>query len=432
MPPSLILPGLWQGSAFDTDDEVFMRTVTHSVSATNVPCSRPGVMCMHLGVKDSDDAPILRHFERTIHFIHRARAAGGIVYVHCSQGVSRSSALTAAYIMAATGATTAEALTFVICKRPSACPNIGFYRQLKTFETSASAALPPSRRQPEDLSDLVRTLALPDAAEVSVVAFEEALRGDVDNPSLASLRWEDGVVTRRPLHLDESLPEGGIRRHLVAKGATLRVVSVGSLDGMWMGELQEGGVRGAFPRCDVRELDCASSEDEDSYQGSLGMLMHTHDDREDRAASAPVSVGLQAWVLASRERLLGDLPLPLAPRGGAPPIMALEEQFKCTEAAVVALETAAKATPSEHEDPGAEGQQLVLALIHRLQDGDDSIGMRGSALALAQSRAHGTEHPALFAAVADAQAAYDLAFDMFPKVEALFSRCGGGVPGPER
>ena len=102
MPPSLLLPGLWPGSAFDMDDEEFMQSVTHCVSATNVTCRRSGVVCLHLGVKDADTAPISRHFERTIDFVHQARAADGVVYVHCSQGVSRSSALAAAYITAVT------------------------------------------------------------------------------------------------------------------------------------------------------------------------------------------------------------------------------------------------------------------------------------------------------------------------------------------
>ena len=57
----------------------------------------------------------------------------------------------------------------------------------------------------------------------------------------------------------------------------------------------------------------------------------------------------------------------------------LEDQLADAERAVLAAETSGKPL-------GAT--QLISALVERLQSGDDSIGVRGSDLALAQSKAH--------------------------------------------
>lgn len=289
MPPSLILPGLWQGSAPDTDDDAFMAGITHVVSATNVPCRQAHITCLHLGVRDDDNAPIARHFLRTVEFVHTARADGGVVYIHCSQGVSRSSALVVAHLMVATGSSAADALRFLILKRPCACPNIGFYRQLRSFEATARGL--GRMRRPDDGRALAEVLATAEAAAVSVAAFEEVLTSESE-----SVTWVDRVVARAALDFEEEDTGGGSTRHrTIAKGSTVLVLSTGPLEGTWRGELPDGA-RGAFPRQGVRELDCASSEDEEEYQGGLGML-HESDGRV-------ASVGLQAWLLASEQARL--------------------------------------------------------------------------------------------------------------------------------
>jgi hypothetical protein len=95
----------------------------------------------------------------------------------------------------------------------------------------------------------------------------------------------------------------------------------------------------------------------------------------------------------------------------------LSQQYMDVEAAVVRAESA-DASEADLQRSHAAAQ----ALTRRLQDGEDSIGMRGSILALAQSKAQDTGDPALFAAVVEAQQAYELAFDMYAKVEALHRR----------
>ena len=273
MAPSLILPGLWQGSRDDMEDDAFMATITHVLSATNVPCRRPHVECLHLGVKDKEEAPISRHFARASAFVHAARAGGGVTYVHCSQGVSRSSALVAAYLMVATGAPATEALRFLILRRPAACPNLGFYNQLRSFDAAAGDLV--KMRSSEDAKALADALLTPAAAAVSVGAFDEALRASGGGGA-----WHDRVVARAALDFgDRRLP----------KGSVVRVLETGPIEGAWRGVLDDGAV-GTFARRGVRELDCASSEDEDYYQGSMGILDHLNEERA-------VRVGLQAWLL---------------------------------------------------------------------------------------------------------------------------------------
>lgn len=52
---------------------------------------------MRIPVEDVDYADLLVHFPSAIQFIHSAITDGGVVLVHCVQGISRSAAVVAAY-----------------------------------------------------------------------------------------------------------------------------------------------------------------------------------------------------------------------------------------------------------------------------------------------------------------------------------------------
>merc|ERR1719273_2383739 len=54
--------------------------------------------------------------------------------VHCHQGVSRSATVVMAYIMKSQKKTLKETLDFVRARRKQVMPNIGFWKQLSTFE----------------------------------------------------------------------------------------------------------------------------------------------------------------------------------------------------------------------------------------------------------------------------------------------------------
>ncbi|KAL6074413.1 Dual specificity protein phosphatase 16 [Balamuthia mandrillaris] len=85
---------------------------------------------------DVESTNLLDHFERTTRFIHKARASGGCVYVHCAAGISRSSTISSAYLMCWLELTMEEALQVLKLSRPAVSPNRGFREQLKRFETS--------------------------------------------------------------------------------------------------------------------------------------------------------------------------------------------------------------------------------------------------------------------------------------------------------
>lgn len=283
--PSKILPGLWQGGAESLDDLGWFQGagISHVVSACNVRCAHPHLEVLHVGVKDDDLANIQQHLPRVLRFIHAARAAGGVVYVHCSQGDSRSSALVVAYVMAAAKRPADEALRFLTCRRDVAFPNLGFFHQLFTFWAGGQCAELHDQLQREaaglfarDAEEVAGVLADTAHADVDVSAFMDCLRSahaadgrPPNGPAHADgvLLWQDAVIAREDLEL---IPEGGVAAgaHVVPRGERILVLSRAGLDDAWGGEFQ--GRRGRFPRRAVRELDCAESEDEDYYQGSMG------------------------------------------------------------------------------------------------------------------------------------------------------------------
>ena len=75
--------------------------ITHIVSVCSdpipgeVPAS--GICHMRIAVEDVDYADLLIHLPFACQFIDRALRSGGVVFVHCVQGISRSAAVVAAY-----------------------------------------------------------------------------------------------------------------------------------------------------------------------------------------------------------------------------------------------------------------------------------------------------------------------------------------------
>jgi len=138
--PSLILPNLWLGGQDVLDNPEFF-------SKNNITCvlslgpAAPGQRIRllareHINLPDIVTADLSTHFTRIVRFIAGCRHNGHVVYVHCAAGISRSSTSVIAYLMSHLNLTFEQSLTFVSQKRPAICPNDGFQRQLKRFETS--------------------------------------------------------------------------------------------------------------------------------------------------------------------------------------------------------------------------------------------------------------------------------------------------------
>ncbi|KAF9006557.1 protein-tyrosine phosphatase-like protein [Cyathus striatus] len=115
------------------------RRITHilSVCTDAIPAELPesGITHMRIPVEDVDYADLLIHLPAACHFIDTALRQGGVVLVHCVQGISRSAAVVAAYIMR-TQRINATPL------RDQIWPNAGFQEQLVLFELCQYAPSP--------------------------------------------------------------------------------------------------------------------------------------------------------------------------------------------------------------------------------------------------------------------------------------------------
>ncbi|KAF4601976.1 hypothetical protein EYR40_005177 [Pleurotus pulmonarius] len=93
------------------------RRVTHIVSVCTdaIPAELPesGICHLRIPVEDIDFADLLIWLPRAVQFIDQALRNGGNVLVHCAQGLSRSAAVVAAYLMYAQRVNATQALEMV-------------------------------------------------------------------------------------------------------------------------------------------------------------------------------------------------------------------------------------------------------------------------------------------------------------------------------
>lgn len=111
--------------------------VTHIVSAMrgNVVVPSDLDIChRQWQLDDSPFAELAEHLPATTDFIHEALSQpSGVVLVHCIQGISRSTSVVAAYLVASQGCSPTEAIDFIKSKHPIAEPNFGFVKQLGEY-----------------------------------------------------------------------------------------------------------------------------------------------------------------------------------------------------------------------------------------------------------------------------------------------------------
>jgi len=84
---------------------------------------------------DDDQQPILVEGRRAADFIHAALGSRGGVLVHCMAGVSRSVSMVLCFLMLKRDVRLVDALAHVKQRRPIACPNDGFARQLAELDS---------------------------------------------------------------------------------------------------------------------------------------------------------------------------------------------------------------------------------------------------------------------------------------------------------
>jgi len=87
-----------------------------------------------LDIIDSPEEPIMRHFTQVKQFIDECISLQGKVLLHGNGGISRSAALTIAYLMETYGLPYQKAFCYVQQRRYCINPNEGFARQLVEYE----------------------------------------------------------------------------------------------------------------------------------------------------------------------------------------------------------------------------------------------------------------------------------------------------------
>ena len=149
-----ILGGVYLGNIDGARDKAGLKQagVTHIVSLRDNPEQlHPGVFVYLL--VDAEDTPSYNlsvHFEQCIggwdrsdqsavslsplDFIHAALLQEGAVMIHCMAGISRSTTVTCAYLMTATGVGMNDTLAAIKKRREVANPNGGFLKQLRDYE----------------------------------------------------------------------------------------------------------------------------------------------------------------------------------------------------------------------------------------------------------------------------------------------------------
>jgi hypothetical protein len=85
-------------------------------------------------IPDTAPGPELDWLRQQVDWVADRRKDGQTTFVHCRNGVSRSSLVVTAYLMARNNWTRDEALAYVRKKRPEARPNPAFMRRLLEWE----------------------------------------------------------------------------------------------------------------------------------------------------------------------------------------------------------------------------------------------------------------------------------------------------------
>uniref|UniRef100_A0A663ND23 Dual specificity protein phosphatase 15 n=1 Tax=Athene cunicularia TaxID=194338 RepID=A0A663ND23_ATHCN len=136
--PTRVPTSVPPGNAKDLE-QLSRNKITHIVSIHESPQPLLQVGSrLPRPTRASPHVPSTRHFKECISFIHQCRLHGGNCLVHCLAGISRSTTVVVAYVMAVTELSCQEVLEAVRTVRPVANPNPGFKQQLAEFGGGAA------------------------------------------------------------------------------------------------------------------------------------------------------------------------------------------------------------------------------------------------------------------------------------------------------
>jgi len=131
---SQITPNLYIGSAREASNLRWLKSrgITHIV---NMAVEHPNYFPRYFryfkgGILDHPRQSLFPTLRSVLRFIRDAIGRGGMVFVHCHAGVSRSSSAVLYYLMKTYGWSLCQSLLYMKELHPRTNPNRGFLRQL--------------------------------------------------------------------------------------------------------------------------------------------------------------------------------------------------------------------------------------------------------------------------------------------------------------
>src|SRR5271163_3116275 len=136
--PSLVGENLWVGDILNAKNLNLLNRlkITHIINATaEEKIYYPDrFIYLRIPLYDRASERVTPFFHQAIDFISSAHAAGGVVMLHCAEGVSRSVTLALAYRILKDGIPLSKAFWQMKSVRPEIEPNPGFLQELRELE----------------------------------------------------------------------------------------------------------------------------------------------------------------------------------------------------------------------------------------------------------------------------------------------------------
>lgn len=171
---------------FSQDPEWFTKErITHVLSVYDganplSPVMQRTMKHLHIKIDDAPHEKLSKDFSNIVRFIHGGRSAGGIVYVHCAAGISRSSTSLCSYVMAWLDCSMEQGLALIRAGRSIISPNEGFLAQLRQWEASAERKqLRDELRDPKKYQQ--SALLERDQALFETIMINNSVTGHADN-----------------------------------------------------------------------------------------------------------------------------------------------------------------------------------------------------------------------------------------------------------
>ena len=132
-----IINGLLLGSIYDCNsfnlNENNIKTIINCTKDLPFPDHIDRSIC-HIRIPIDDNINETLDIIGVVNFIKKQLQSNRRIFIHCQMGKSRSASFVIAYIMASRHLNYNQAYKYVKIRRPCIKPNIGFERQLISFE----------------------------------------------------------------------------------------------------------------------------------------------------------------------------------------------------------------------------------------------------------------------------------------------------------